>query len=615
MCKFAAKIYELAMKHYKLFWLLLMMMVGGFTMTSCTDKDDQESSGGGGEEVKNYVERLYPVVDPKNSSLGTVMLRFYDDMPNVAYINVSHFQEMMYPGTTIQVQNLGNGRYALSNPFATAEVDTEKDLFMSSNYEAFTNMMGMVQAGMPNTMYDALPIIRWKSLDATPQQVDVTLDYGKYGIDIREDGTNVYFPFATISDLYVDGYMHLADFNGETVMVTPDGAYSLDDGYPAFLITPLLKDTRTDDMVDYSYKNLCFTLTNFFGYPGRALLEKSMKEKGLDQALQDYSKAGQMTRELLKSKDMYEFFSGTATLGCLLFDGGHTYTDLTKINKIDSSFIQKLEPIREAKLEEFYGYCPEYLPIKQAKDDDRALRKQLDSLREERIGKDVKYMKVGNTAYCYFNEFMCDDSGWRKFYKGEGPKPTIDQYPNDWLVILIDAIEKAQNDPEVKNFILDTSTNGGGSSDIVLFITSMFANKPDMYYENVLTGQRMKASYEVDRNLDGKFDEKDKDVKLKMNIGVLISSYSFSCGNLLPAMLKDYGICLLGMKSGGGSCCVLYNPSADGFGYRYSSHRSRLSNVKGQNIDEGIEPDYRLETDEFFDIAKVGKLIEQFYAK
>jgi C-terminal processing protease CtpA/Prc len=149
----------------------------------------------------------------------------------------------------------------------------------------------------------------------------------------------------------------------------------------------------------------------------------------------------------------------------------------------------------------------------------------------------------------------------------------------------------------------------------VVFITSIFANKPDMYYENVLTGQKMKSSYEVDRNLDGKVDEKDKDVKLKMNIGVLISSYSFSCGNLLPALLKDYGICLLGMKSGGGSCCVLYNPSADGFGYRYSTHRARLNNLKGQNIDAGIEPDYQLEPDEFFDIEKVGKLIEQFYAK
>ena len=605
-------------KKERLLLLLSMMIMVSLALTSCTD--DLDNTGGGGEsgdKDKKYVERLAPVVDPKNSPQGTVMLRFYDDMPNVAYVNVSRFHEMMYPGTTIQVQNLGNGMFVLTNSQGTAQVDTENNLFMSSDYEAFTNMMGMVQPGMPNTVYDALPIIRWKSFDVSPKQVDVTLDYGKYGIDIREDGENVYFPFATISDLYVDGFMHLADFNGQTVMVAPNGSYSLDDGYPDFIFTPLLKDTRTADMADYAYKNLCFTLTNFFGYPGRTLLETSMKEKGLDQALQDYGKAGTMTRDLLKSTDMYDFFSGSATLSRLLDDGGHTYTDLTVINEIDTltSFAQKLKSIRKAKLDEFDSYCPEYQPIKKVRDDNRALRKQLNELREEKIGKDVFYTKVGNTAYCYFNEFMCDDSGWRKYYKGEGPKPTIEQYPKDWLVILIDAIERAQSDPEVKNFILDTSTNGGGSLDIVMFITSMFCDKPDMYYENTLTGQKMKCSYDVDRNLDGKFDEKDKDVKLKMNIGVLISSCSFSCGNMLPALLKDYGICLLGKQSGGGSCCVLYNPSADGFGYRYSTHRARLNNLKGENIDNGIRPDYELEYDDFFDIPKVGKLIEQFYAK
>ena len=63
----------------------------------------------------------------------------------------------------------------------------------------------------------------------------------------------------------------------------------------------------------------------------------------------------------------------------------------------------------------------------------------------------------------------------------------------------------------------------------------------------------MKCSYDVDRNLDGKFDEKDKDVKI---------------------------------------------------------------NLKGENIDEGIMPDYQLENpDDFFDIAKIGQLIESYYAK
>ena len=236
-------------------YLLSMMMLGGLTLTSCIDNQDNPIGGGDDDKDRMYVERLFPVVDPYNNPVGTVMLRFYQDMPHVAYVNISRYHEMMYPGTTVHVQKTGEGQFVLTSPCGTAEVDTRKDLFMSNDYEAFTNMMGMVQPGMPNAMYDALPIIRWKSLDVQPKLVDVTLDYGKYGIDIREDGENVYFPFATISDLYIDSYMHLADFNGQTVMVAPDGAYSLIAGYPEFLITPLLQDTRTADMVDFSYKN------------------------------------------------------------------------------------------------------------------------------------------------------------------------------------------------------------------------------------------------------------------------------------------------------------------------------------------------------------------------
>ncbi len=73
----------------------------------------------------------------------------------------------------------------------------------------------------------------------------------------------------------------------------------------------------------------------------------------------------------------------------------------------------------------------------------------------------------------------------------------------------------------------------------------------------------MECSYDVDRNLDGKFDEKDKDVKINLNVGVLTSNYSFSCANMFPAMMKDYGVALIGQQSGGGSCCVLFNPSAE----------------------------------------------------
>ena len=591
------------------------MIVGGFALSSCV-VEDNPATDPDTPVVKNYSERLVPVVDPKGASQGMLMLRFYNDMPNVAYVSISNFQQMMYPGTTVQVVPTGDHQFALTSPCGTATVDTDKDIFESDDYEAFTNLMGQVQPGMPNTVYDALPIIRWKSIDVQPKNVHVALDYGKYGIDIRADEANVYFPFATIADLYMDGYMHIADYNGQSVLIAPNGAYSLNDGYPQSCIAPILQDTRTADMADFNYRNLCFTLTNFFGYPGRTLLENNgLKEKGLDQALQDYGEAGQMTRDLLKSRNMYEYIAGTATLGCLLNDAGHTVIDVTALSTIDkeSSFWSTMSNFKQEKLEEFLNFCPEYSSVESTLILKLLSRMTINYLRPDKIGEGVKYYKEGSTAYCWFDSFFCDDSGWRKFYNGEGPKPTIEDNPDDWLVALIDALEKAEADPEVKNFVLDISTNGGGSSDIVLFITSLLCNKADMYYENTLTGQKIKTTYEVDRNLDGKFDEKDAEVKYNLNFALLTSGFSFSCGNMLPALLKDYGIPLIGQQTGGGSCCVLFNPSADGFAYRYSTHRARLTNTKGENIDAGIEPDYRLALIDFFDFDKITQFIEDYY--
>ena len=599
--------------------LMAVAVFSTMVLTACVEKDNPVNPSVPEPQTaeNNYVERLVPVVDPNGEAQGTVMLRFYDDMPSVAYINVSLFQAMMYPGTTIQTQALGESRFLLTSPCGTAVVDTDKDTFDSDDYEAFTNMMGMVQPGMPNVGLDGLPLVRWKSMEATPQNVHLTLDYGKYGIDIRTDDSNVYFPLATIADLYTDIYMHIADYNGQQVMVAPKGAEELDNGYPASFIAPILKETRTKDMATFAYNNLCFTLTNLFGYPGRTLLEKKgLKEKGLDQALKDYGQAGTMTRELLLSTNMYDYIAGTNTLACLLNDGGHTDTDINHISKMDSStdFYKTMKSTVKAKLEEFYGYCPEYAAVKKVDDDYDTTHSKLIEARIAKIGRGVTYYKEGNTAYCLFNVFDCDFAAWRKFYKGEGPKPTVENHPNDWLAVLLDGLEQAAKDPEVKNFVLDLSTNGGGSEDIVMVITSLMCNKAEAYNENSLLGQKQKIYYEVDRNLDGKFDEKDAEVKYNLRFALLVSPCSFSCGNMLPALMKDFGIPLIGQRTGGGSCAVLYNPSADGFGYRYSTHRSRLMNQKGENVDPGVEPDLKLESpEEFFDFQKITAFIEKFY--
>ena len=106
---------------------------------------------------------------------GNVTLRFYDDMPSVAYISAADFQELMLPGTTITVIKNGEGDYTLKNPFAEATVNTTDEQFTSANYMSFTNLMGLIQPGMDNAYLDGAPYVRYKSQDEALEEYKETM--------------------------------------------------------------------------------------------------------------------------------------------------------------------------------------------------------------------------------------------------------------------------------------------------------------------------------------------------------------------------------------------------------------------------------------------------------
>ena len=158
------------------------------------------------------------------------------------------------------------------------------------------------------------------------------------------------------------------------------------------------------------------------------------------------------------------------------------------------------------------------------------------------------------------------------------------------------ALRQASEDEEVRNFVIDVSNNLGGSADLVIAMAGTILGDEGsaITYDSVLTGQKCREVFSVDRNYDGKIDEKDKDVDYGLRYGVLISKESFSGGNLLPFIMKDNGVLLMGEKSRGGSCAVQRLVTADGIVCWMSSSRFRMTDKAGNNIDGGIEPDVDL---------------------
>ena len=594
-----------------LFGWTFVIMLCCLGAISCTDTIENsapvpvpEDRGG------NYQERTVPVVrvDAPESS---VKLRFYDDMPSVPYIALSDYQRMMMPGSLISINKQG-GIYELQNSDGSATVNVYEDTFFSNDYPAFTNLMSTVQEGMPNVYYDGSPYIRYKSMTITPTTVPTTFNFKRYGIDLHGDDHEVYFPLATLSDLYSDLHYHIAGFNGEKVVLVTDpynGTISTVD--PSFTLSVYQNESVTDDMADFRYNELSFAIDHFYGKAGRSPFEEMITTKGLDGLLESQGEKGQQVKQLLKSNLTAAFALGMQALQYYLGDGGHT--NLFIINNMPESVRQELWN-RAAEVAKDYRLATEALNDAVAiYNESWKINKVLTEQRQERLGS-KRYYKVGNTAFCVFNSFIDYNlPEWNEFYSG-GKKPLVADYPDNEILILLDAIEKANNDPEVTNLVIDITTNPGGSLDVVMLITSLFANYSDTRYENTMTGQRCVVSYEVDRNLDGKYDEKDAEVNYPLNVAILTSNFSFSCGNMLPALMKDQNILILGERSGGGSCAVQQMVTADGFDYSLSSFRTRLVDKNWQNIDGGVTPHITIERSKLYDIAYLGTLIDQWYA-
>ncbi len=605
--------------------LAILSSCGPKAVTTKSTVADERPDGGA------YTEKTVPVVT-KVAPDSKVTLRFYNDLPDVAYISAADFQSIVLPGSTMKVTHTGVGEYTLDNAGAKAVVNVNKDVFVSSDFDAFTNMMDLLQPGMANVYYDGMPFVRYKSIKYMPAVSTVTLDFAKYGIDIHADGKGaVYFPFATLADIYSDLFYHHAGFNGEKVVAnTSVNEISLARIDPDYNKTLLSKKTRSQSMADFAYRELCFAMDHFYGHPGRVALDASLKAKGMDRTLEEDLPAGRTIKKLLKSTNLAEYFVGMSGLNALYYDG-HTSMDISSVMGRDRSkyedLVSEVRGLQEKHKDVMDAIREGRSSMGGRYQDVMAIRTQ----RPECYETQDTYIKKGNTAVCVFNSFNTRaEDAWNAYYAGKGPKPNINDNKGDSMVIFLDALEKASADPEVENFIVDITSNGGGSADIVMAMTSLIMNKSYLSYDNPLTGQRSIVEYEVDRNFDGVFDKKDKKVHYDLNFGVLTSQVSFSCGNLFPSMLKDNGVPVIGETSGGGSCAIQAMCTADGFCFQISSFRSRLNTLSGENIDAGITPTIPIANDEmveiegpndmkikvknyedFYDIEEVGELVQK----
>ena len=602
------------MKKKNLLGLLLSAMV----LTACADST-KNSTGDEGFDTRDegskiaYTERTVPV-NRGGTTAEPVTLRFYEDQPNVAYISASNFHRMMLPQQQLTVSRTGDS-YELKSRDGQAVVDIVADTFTSNDIEAFTNMQSLTGQDLPNISYDETGFVRFKSVKKTPETVRVSFDLHKYGIDLRGDQNDVYFPFTLLNDLYTDLNLRTAGFNGERIVVCVKAEESpLQVVDSAFIISNYQRESIPADLAKYRYQDLCFAVDNILGHTGRSPYEAQKIEVGLDKTLEAQGEKGMTVKKLLQSANTAEFVLGMQALQYYIHDGGHTWVNITRYcpKSILPSVNQRIEKARDA------------YPIAAQLADEGAkmtqekftIEKEMNAVREQVLGKG-RYFKKGNTALCVVYGFEnIDWKGWKNYYLG-GPKPTLEKTPADEVLNFVKAWQEASADPEVEHFIIDCSSNMGGSLDILTFFTSILYNDTYANYVNTMTNQQIVCEYDVDRNLDGKYDEKDKEVSNRLNIGVLCSACTWSCGNLCTARMKELGALIIGEMSGGGSCAIQHMSTPDGLDYRLSSFRCHLTYNGGLSVDPGIEPHKTLDRinhpESFYDLEALGKMMDDYY--
>ncbi|MBR0449774.1 MAG: hypothetical protein IIX30_03055, partial [Clostridia bacterium] len=196
------------------------------------------------------------------------------------------------------------------------------------------------------------------------------------------------------------------------------------------------------------------------------------------------------------------------------------------------------------------------------------------------------YYEDGNTAYITFDSFTIDSSRFEDYENGVIPEV------NDTMGLIIYAHSQITREGSpIENVVLDLSCNGGGTFDSAAYVVAWMLGYCEFHITNPITNGFSTCTYMVDVNLDHEFDERD--TISDKNLYCIISPLSFSCGNLVPALLKESGmVTLIGDTSGGGACSVQIASTADGSIFNISSPNkiSVVSNGSYYTVDRGIEP-------------------------
>ena len=576
--------------------------------SSSSSYSSSSSSSSSWPSDKQYIDKQVNVNHKSHVNCpNTTTLRYYKDTPNVPYISVDkYYKEFFRTELDIVRENNNTLRYSLPSGSYFA-FDYTNDIFTSNDLVAFSNH--------PDFVSSTSKIFIQDKLNTTKSQPEIgTINLAKYSINVYFDDEDVYAPLTLLSSFSGSTAVYNIAYNGEEIFILDwyemMGEETTPDSYSNYY-TKIddLSEARPVDLANYVYNELCMSFDSYRGYTKQMVFgDELFQTLGLNGLLEKHHPK---IKQYLLSTDKEKYYQGLEALFAGLYDGGHTYLPngsntyeraKSKASSVSefNILLNKAENIYNKQAITYYSF---YF--------DRPIG-----------GRSYYYYhpEGSETAYIGFPQFRVDYEGWDDYYKGLGPAPTN----GDSFGFVLSRFKRAKQEG-VKNIVIDICSNGGGDTYANIGLLSLLNGGVGFdCSKDTFNKYDMVDEYIVDINLDGKYDEQDKEAakSFDFNIGILTSYYSFSCANFFPACAKELGIKILGQKSGGGSCSICSQTTADGIPF-IRSNFLMCSNRAGDNIDGGVPVDYPIEYGDqyaryydvspFYDIDAIGLYLSNAY--
>lgn len=560
---------------------------------SCCSMGNAAFSVLAAEEGTPYTDAQLTAVVYTPDNMTPMDCRFYANMPSVEYVSLADFYKL-WSGDSLSIEANEDGTYTVTTPLDKSFVlDTEQDTLTTADFEYLSNTLEDMN-GDDKLSNIFLRVIEDETAEEELEAEEITLPLSDYGIDLQGDEDTVWFPVTTLCDIF-NSTTHGPAFMAHTLFFCDNSAEILN-------IETLLYDTsllgayyaeyangRPKDLCEYNYNELCFVFDLFYGYPGRAPLESVMMEKGLDGMLSETNDDTRLVKEHLLSENMLEYFAGLYELEMYLYDGGHTTVHAVPSMILGEAFGEIAAYLKPEHDYEGQTNFEMEEPLKQLSYYG-VIEARNNALPEAEFilpFEDAIYVEDGDTAMFIFDSFMFDSDAWAAYYNDGA------EMPQDLISEFYSCLVRADANPDIKNFVIDVAANSGGLVLIEGYLMSLIADDNSFSICDATGEYRVDECFDVDKNLDKAFDEKDDELSFDLNFGILCSNFSYSAGNIMPSDARDAGILVLGEQSGGGGCSTIFRMMPDGLFYQISSG-TKFVNAKYESVDLGITPDIPL---------------------